>query len=278
MESPDKTVEINPIEDVFLTIEKWPKAAFQPHYHDAFNWLVPLSAGHMTVELPGRSLQIHSNSWICVLPNVPHAVSHVSDGMEVLSLFLNHEEMFEAYTQASIRIDSTKQYILGGQGSIAQGLAIQWADFKYLDSEKKLPLLALFRPFVCRWLWSFYDAAQAENIEALLTTKLGEAGDKTLRFLARNIRQSPFPWEVLTEELGISQRTYQRTLAEKLGQTPSELLASFRIQNARELLKNPNLDVTEIALLCGYSSQSHFSTAFKAQTGFSPKQYRLSLI
>lgn len=41
-----------------------------------------------------------------------------------------------------------------------------------------------------------------------------------------------------------------------------------------ELLKQRDVDITQIAFRVGFSSQSHFSTAFKKLTGFTPTEYR----
>jgi AraC-like DNA-binding protein len=40
------------------------------------------------------------------------------------------------------------------------------------------------------------------------------------------------------------------------------------------LLKNPALNVSEVALDCGFEDLSHFSRAFKEKFGVSPANYR----
>ena len=49
---------------------------------------------------------------------------------------------------------------------------------------------------------------------------------------------------------------------------------SLKTNYAKNLLTDPNLNIIEISYLCGYSSQSHFTQAFKKSTGFTPKEYR----
>jgi len=44
------------------------------------------------------------------------------------------------------------------------------------------------------------------------------------------------------------------------------------------MLSHPSrrdLEITEIALACGFSDQSHFTTAFRRLTGVPPHRYRL---
>ncbi|THJ74139.1 helix-turn-helix domain-containing protein [Candidatus Frankia alpina] len=51
----------------------------------------------------------------------------------------------------------------------------------------------------------------------------------------------------------------------------------MRIDVARRRLTESELTVTEVAQLCGFSSSSQFSTAFRRETGMSPRAFRLSL-
>lgn len=53
-----------------------------------------------------------------------------------------------------------------------------------------------------------------------------------------------------------------------------EYLTDIRIEEARQMLVNSNASIVEVALSCGFSSQSYFSKIFKARTGFSPKSFR----
>ncbi len=51
-------------------------------------------------------------------------------------------------------------------------------------------------------------------------------------------------------------------------------LNRYRIQQARQLLKNTHKSITEIALDVGFSSSSYFSRIFRRETGMSPEAYR----
>ena len=54
------------------------------------------------------------------------------------------------------------------------------------------------------------------------------------------------------------------------GNTIHEYIAARRIASARRMLQEEGRSVTEVAALLGYSSISHFSTAFKKATGLKP--------
>jgi AraC-like DNA-binding protein len=54
------------------------------------------------------------------------------------------------------------------------------------------------------------------------------------------------------------------------GSTIHEYIAARRISSARHMLQVEGRSVTEVAASLGYSSISHFSTAFKKATGLKP--------
>jgi AraC family transcriptional regulator len=61
------------------------------------------------------------------------------------------------------------------------------------------------------------------------------------------------------------------------GQTPHEWLTARRIERARELLGNPSLRITDIALAVGYGTPSAFTASFRRSLGVTPTDYRRSL-
>jgi AraC family transcriptional regulator len=55
-----------------------------------------------------------------------------------------------------------------------------------------------------------------------------------------------------------------------------EYLRKLKVQKSIALIKNSELPLTEIAYLCGFSDQSHFTKVFKETLGFLPKEFRHS--
>jgi AraC-like DNA-binding protein/ligand-binding sensor protein len=61
---------------------------------------------------------------------------------------------------------------------------------------------------------------------------------------------------------------------EATGMTFIDYLGRIRVEKAKNLLRNPNLRVSSIALEVGFQSVSQFNRTFKKVTGRSPKQLR----
>ena len=60
-----------------------------------------------------------------------------------------------------------------------------------------------------------------------------------------------------------------------VGQSVHQYVKSERIKRARWLLRNRTSSLKEIAFACGFASQSHFTTAFRQETGVTPNAFRL---
>ena len=65
-----------------------------------------------------------------------------------------------------------------------------------------------------------------------------------------------------------------RWLKRENGMTPVAYITHRRLELARRLLAQPELALAEIALACGFSSQSHFGNVFRKALGLTPGQYR----
>ena len=78
----------------------------------------------------------------------------------------------------------------------------------------------------------------------------------------------------LAAQTGVHPVTISKYFASYFGCTLGEYLRKLRVSKSLSLIKNPGYSLTEIALLCGFSDQSHFIRVFKHYTGISPKNYR----
>lgn len=72
--------------------------------------------------------------------------------------------------------------------------------------------------------------------------------------------------------------SYLSTLFKKeMNQTFSSYLTQIRLHNSEKLLRETHISITEIAMTCGFSSQSYFIKKFKEVYGTTPSLYRKTL-
>ncbi|MEM8957690.1 MAG: GlxA family transcriptional regulator [Pseudomonadota bacterium] len=84
--------------------------------------------------------------------------------------------------------------------------------------------------------------------------------------------EDPLSLAEVAESAGISARQLERLFAKYLSQTPKKFYLQQRLENARALLQQTNMTVTEVALASGFTNASHFSRCYKRHFGKTPMQ------
>lgn len=73
---------------------------------------------------------------------------------------------------------------------------------------------------------------------------------------------------------GISPGHFSKLITERLGKSFSDLLVQMRVERAKELILQTDLNFTTVALECGFCDQSHLNKHFRKSTGLAPGEYR----
>lgn len=76
---------------------------------------------------------------------------------------------------------------------------------------------------------------------------------------------------------GTSLHHFAHAFKQSTGVAPHRFLIERRVARARLLLADPALPIAEIALILGFSDQSHFTEHFRHITGITPGRYRRDL-
>lgn len=106
----------------------------------------------------------------------------------------------------------------------------------------------------CRFL--AYDSEREKIIEAVRL--VNEHLDK------------PFTIKELSKKVAMNECYLKKGFKAMTGKAIHEYTQELRIGRAKEMLKQPGFSVSDVANSLGYSSISHFSTAFKKATGMKP--------
>ena len=108
--------------------------------------------------------------------------------------------------------------------------------------------------FQCKFLANEADREKIVKAREILIQHIGE----------------PITIKELSRKVAINECYLKKGFKELFGTTIFDFYQSQRMEHARYLLYEKGLSVTEVSLMLGYSSISHFSTAFKKHTGLKP--------
>lgn len=108
--------------------------------------------------------------------------------------------------------------------------------------------------FQCKFLANEADREKIIKAREILIQHIGE----------------PITIKELSRKVAINECYLKKGFKELYGTTIFDFYQGQRMEHARYLLYEKGLSVTEVSMMLGYSSISHFSTAFKKQTGLKP--------
>lgn len=98
--------------------------------------------------------------------------------------------------------------------------------------------------------------------------------NQCLQYIERHI-QDKITIDDLTKCCHLSKRTITRHFSEYFHMPAAEYILQLKLKTAAYLLTNSTFSIVEISNQLSFSSQSHFSVAFKKQYHYTPQQYRL---
>ncbi len=138
--------------------------------------------------------------------------------------------------------DSLENIFLNAQTQI---LLLYSMDCMMGDPEEK---------FTCKFLANADDREKITKARAILLQHIGE----------------PLTIKALSRKVAINECYLKKGFKELFGTTIFDFYQTQRMEHAKYLLYDKGLSVTDVSSLLGYSSISHFSTAFKKHTGLKP--------
>ena len=165
-----------------------------------------------------------------------------------------------------------KKYYTDGKISPSMAVVLnQLISFGLHDSIKPL----YFKGKVYELLSLYFNRNEEADIEQCPflvdeenVAKLKKAKD----IIIANMAEPPTLQE-LSETIGLSLKKLKEGFKQIYGDTVYGFLFDYKMEVARKLLESDDYNVNEVALKVGYSTASHFITAFKKKFGTTPKKY-----
>lgn len=170
-------------------------------------------------------------------------------------------------------------------------------DKKYYSQEGFSPAIAVILSQMINYnlhpsIKALYIKGKVYELIALYFNKSDDADIEQCPFLVdednvRRIRQAkeimisrmaePPTLAELSEEIGLSLKKLKEGFKQIYGDSVFSFLFDYKMEYARKMLETQKYNVNEVGLRVGYSTASHFISAFKKKYGTTPKKYLMGL-
>lgn len=95
---------------------------------------------------------------------------------------------------------------------------------------------------------------------------------KALEFISENYAEK-ISLSDIAHHCGLSTSELCRTFKKTMRQTPFEYLLRYRVNQSLSFLLDPNNNITEVAMQCGFQNSSYYCRIFKQYMDMPPSKY-----
>ena len=233
-----------------------------------------------------------------------HRVLHYSEAFgSKVNLYADLLRLEDAYYYPREYSERISDYIIAGKHADAKHLIWQVYEENFENPEKLLSEKAIGKLKHHLWecihaLAEKYSVSLEEPVSLQTGTKpffddviqsvdlLSEAvqhkqkqvrhktAGKLLDYVHENFCDNRLSLKQISETFGMHESYISNVFKNALGENLSVYIERLRIEKARDMVKNTDMMVQEIAQAVGYTSDASFRRAFKKITGVTPLEYR----
>lgn len=227
----------------------------QPHYHPWFEFNY-VAKGSVYTTIDDREFLVQGGQSYLITPGSIHSHRHNNTGDDGICLRFSLDIVNTEAERIYNVLASCRQYPFdSGVESFpcADGVCGAKAAF-------------------AAWLMRLYDKWNG-NSGGLLTVQDNSISAQVKLYLKEYFKDN-IHVEDIANALNISYRSLARRFKNETGITISDQLTKMRIDAAKQLLKDSNMPLYDIAAAVGYENEFYFSKMFKKAEGIPPSKYR----
>ena len=217
-------------------------------------------------------------------PNLPHYLRsddiYLSgeSALRVKGTIIQFEQNFMQYAlnyypqflQIRTLLEESKRGILFPKKNLA-GICSQISDFPELKGFRQISVLL-------ELLQAMADISQRKSLASpcyyeQFPTMGNKRSDKIISFINSNYTRT-LKLDEVAEMANMNATAFCRFFKETTGKTFLQYVQDMRVGYACKLLTIGDMDISQIAVECGFDSISHFNRTFKQLMNMTPTQYR----
>lgn len=248
------------------------------HWHDDLEWIHILD-GTMNYSVNGRKLPLKVGDSLLVNGRQMH-YGYGEGGCRFLcilfhpSLFGDNQVLRQEYIRPVLENPALEYLYFDGEEEEGRktGKALRrMAEFKEAGE-------MAYEMDVIGWMCLLWAEILRKTEVGGGVCPAGEREDRAAQkemvsFICRHYGE-PLSLEAIAAAGHVSRSKCCQIFRKYVGQSPVEFLNAYRLKVGRNLLRDTERNVTEIATICGFSHLSYFSRQFAAAYGRTPREYR----
>ncbi len=123
------------------------------------------------------------------------------------------------------------------------------------------------------YLYKIICNIQKDFSAQYVPSKTKQLAHKGGEYITQNIGDYTLTVETVSKEIGISPEYFRKIFSDVFGCSPRKFIIDLRMEKAKELILLKEFTIGEISKMCGYDSESYFSSEFKRIVGCTPSEY-----
>lgn len=167
------------------------------------------------------------------------------------------------------------------------GFSSVYVKYTFTDAIKKISEYTKSDTDLLEYIKRIYEARSMEEVSTVVYESLDDMAENRKKEVKENriigmakemiyerYQESSLGVSSVAEELDISTAYLSSLFKIETGQNLVKFITRYRVEKSKELLKQSNMKVSDIALKVGYISVSYYISIFRNHEGCSPVQYR----
>jgi len=245
--------------------------------------MVYMEKGQAVFEVEGRHAPMGPNDMIIIKPNQKHKFSVKSkEGCMFIVMYFRFENRFGG-EYSKISLEDFLNFVQGREAGPFITLKVSQKNeiimlLNRITREKagKEPGSEFLEHLLVLELFVLISRALKMEWEDSIkekTPKVKELISASVKFINNNFERD-ISLKDIANYVFLSSSYFSRVFREEMGITPISYLLKVRIERAKEMLRETDAKISDIAVSVGFSHQQRFNDIFKKHTGMSPMQYR----
>ncbi len=244
-----------------VRITRGQNLSFYAHLHRQVEFYLQLDgAQEMTID--GQTRLLHPGDAALVLPNRVHSYQSQDDEMHFIGII----DISAAGEYAQLLLSSSCASPFLSAAQIHPDVR-RCCEALTTDVE---PDSSLARAYISVILGRLTEALP---LKPAAQSPGRDTARNLLLYITEHISE-PISLDILSKNLFINKYSISRIFSEQIGCSLHTYINALRVELAQNLLRDPNMNTSDLIARCGFESERTFYRTFREHCGMTPRQYR----